>query len=63
MTLETKISVNNLVKGLIYRARYRAINQIGSGEFSDISYNRVATVPQAPPTPIITTVDQSKIVL
>ena len=63
MTLETQVLVDGLSKGFIYRVRYRAINQIGSGEWSDIAYKRAASVPAAPPVPVITEVDATKIVL
>lgn len=63
MTLETQVLVNGLTKGFIYRVRYRAINQIGSGDWSEIAYKRAASVPAAPPTPIITFVDATQIAL
>ena len=63
MTLETQVTVNGLTKGFIYRVRYRAINQIGTSDWSATAYKRAASVPAAPPTPIVTEVDATKIVL
>ena len=63
MTLETQVTVTGLSKGDIYRVRYRAINQIGSGEWGTIVFIRAASVPVPPPTPIVTSVDDSQIVL
>ena len=45
MTLETHVRANNLIKGAVYRVRYRAINSIGNGPWSDLTYARVAQVP------------------
>lgn len=61
MTLETQVTVNGLTKSFIYRVRYRAINQIGSGDWSDIGFLRAASVPAPPPTPIVTYVDATQI--
>jgi hypothetical protein len=63
MTLETQVQVNNLTKGAVYRARYRAINSIGSGEWSNLAYARVAKVPEAPPAPVVSSVDETHIQL
>lgn len=57
MTLETSVRVDGLTKGSIYRVRYRAINTIGHSEWSDLSYIRAASVPIAPPIPVIASVD------
>jgi len=59
MSLETEIKVKNLIKGAIYRVRYRAVNSIGSGEWSDLAYIRVAQVPEPPPTPVLTAVENT----
>ena len=61
MTLERQVRVDGLTKGNIYRVRYRAINQIGSGPWSPIAYKRAASVPAAPPSPAVTFVDESQI--
>ena len=57
MTLETQVKVNDLIKGAVYRVRYRAINSIGYGPWSDLTYARVAQVPRAPPKPEVVNVD------
>ena len=43
--------------GLTYRVRYRAINAIGEGEWSDVAYIRAATLPHSPPSPGVTSHD------
>ena len=63
MTLETSVRVSNLTKGAIYRVRYRASNQIGSGPWGDIAYLRVAQKPQPPTQPIVTYFDNTRISL
>lgn len=40
-----------IVKGRTFRVRYRAINSIGAGPWSDIAYIPASTVPKAPPKP------------
>ena len=51
-TLDTQVSVTSgIVKGLVYRVRYRAVNSIGPGDWSDVSYIPAATVPVAPTQP------------
>ncbi len=48
-TLDTEVTVTEgIVKGRLYRIRYRAINSIGPGPWSDIAYIPAATVPKAP---------------
>ena len=42
---------SNIVKGYIYRFKYRVLNQIGLSDFSDITYILAANVPQKPSTP------------
>ena len=61
MSLETEIKVTGLTQGATYRARYRASNQIGAGDWSDISYLLVANVPIATPMPILVSVDNLQI--
>lgn len=63
-TLDTEVTVSSgIVKGKTYRARYRAINSIGPGPWSPIAYIAASTVPKAPPMPIVTEVDNTKVVL
>jgi hypothetical protein len=54
---------DGLVRGLTYRVRYRAVNQIGAGEWSDIAYIRAVMLPHAPPSPRATHFDATSIVL
>lgn len=39
---------SNIVKGTLYRLRYRALNKIGWGNYSPIAYVRAANIPTAP---------------
>lgn len=41
-----------LIKGQIYAFRYRAINAIGAGEWSEAAKLRAAAIPIAPPRPV-----------
>lgn len=50
MTLTYTFS-NNVQKGDTYRARYRALNQVGWSGFSPIGYLIAASVPDAPQAP------------
>lgn len=61
MSLETKVLVQGLTKGAVYRVRYRATNTIGSGEWSDITFMRAAQAPIPPPSPHVAFVDNTKI--
>jgi hypothetical protein len=45
------IVTQGVVKGQEYAFRYRGINMIGNGLWSDIAIIKAATVPQAPPKP------------
>ena len=36
---------HGLEKGLTYRLKYRAVNEIGEGPWSDVTYVRAATLP------------------
>lgn len=47
--------------GLTYRVRYRAINVIGEGPWSDIAYIRAALLPEAPASPVVTYFDATRI--
>lgn len=48
-TTYTQFQVAGLSKGLAYRFRYRAVNQVGFSEWSPESLLTPATVPAAPP--------------
>ena len=61
MSLETQVFVKNLSKGIVYKVRYRAINSIGTGAWSELAFMRAAQVPIPPPSPIIAFVDNTKI--
>jgi len=37
-----------IVKGLLYRFRYRAKNEVGFGLYSDVAYILTATMPYNP---------------
>jgi len=61
-TLDSEITITqNIVKGRQYRLRYRAINLIGEGPWSDLAYVVASTFPKAPPKPMYTYVDNTKI--
>lgn len=61
-TLDSEITVtSSIVKGRQYRLRYRAINLIGNGPWSDLAYVTASTFPKAPPKPIYTYVDNTKL--
>ncbi len=63
-TLDTYVTVTKgIVKGLVYRVRYRAVNSIGPGPWSDVSYIPAATVPLAPPQPQVISVDNTQVTL
>ena len=45
-TLDTEVVITEgITKGKTYRVRYRAINSIGPGPWSDVEYIIAATVP------------------
>jgi len=54
---------DGIESGLIYRVRYRAVNQISEGPWSDTAYIRAATLPRAPPSPVASDFDATTIVL
>jgi hypothetical protein len=63
-TLATSVFLtakDGIQKGLTYRVRYRAVNEIGEGPWSDIAYVQAATLPMAPPSPVASSFDSSKI--
>jgi hypothetical protein len=64
-TLETSVFLtaanNGIEAGLTYRIRYRAINAIGEGPWSDVAYIRAALLPLAPASPIVTSFDGTSI--
>ena len=43
--------------------RYRAVNSIGPGPWSTINFIAAATVPKAPPQPLVYSVDNTKVIL
>lgn len=51
MTLSYTYS-KNVLKGQIYRSRYRALNAVGWSEYSPIGYLIAASAPSEPPTPL-----------
>jgi hypothetical protein len=61
-TLDSEITITkNIVKGRQYRLRYRAINLIGNGPWSDLAYVVASTFPKVPPKPLYTYVDNTKL--
>ena len=61
ISLETEIKLSNLLQSATYRARYRAINSIGKGGWSESAYLLVASPPNAPLKPILLSVDETQI--
>jgi hypothetical protein len=53
--------LTNLTMSATYRARYRALNVIGFGEWSEPAYLLVAAAPDAPLKPVLQSVDESLI--
>ena len=45
------VVTTNITKGELYTFRYRAINQVGAGDWSPIAILQAATVPSAPGQP------------
>ena len=64
-TLATKHTLTSayVTRGNTYGFRYRARNSYGWGGYSTIAYLTVATVPDAPPRPILDSVNSTHIVL
>lgn len=63
-TLSPSITVtNSIVRGNIYRVRYRAQNFNGWGDFSDVGYIKAATTPSTPPAPLYYDSDSTMIIL
>jgi hypothetical protein len=58
----TAYKITGVVSGQLYRLRYRALNEIGFGPYSDIAYILTATVPYNP-TPVTTTIVGSNVVI
>ena len=52
-----------MVKGLVYRVRYRVRNAVGWSDYSPIGYLRVADKPDAPPVPQFVEATSSTILL
>jgi len=51
--------VSGLTTKATYRARYRALNQIGFGDWSDTAYLLVAEMPAPPLKPVLSSVDET----
>ena len=49
--------------GLQYRVRYRGINSVGAGDWSDPTTIIASTVPGRPLTPVVTSADNTQITL
>lgn len=62
-SLSTAFSYNNVVKGRVYRVRYRIRNDIGWSVYSPMGYLRAADVPSAPPAVIAVTTSATEIAL
>jgi hypothetical protein len=63
-TLQTSVFLtaeDGLQSGLTYRVRFRAINEIGEGPWSDIAFVRAVVLPSAPPSPVVTAFDATQI--
>lgn len=63
-TLQTSVFLtaeDGLKSGLTYRVRFRAINEIGEGPWSDTAFVRAVVLPSAPPSPVVTFFDQTRI--
>jgi hypothetical protein len=57
-SLETSVFLtaesHGLEAGLLYRVRYRAINEIGEGPWSDVTFMRAVKLAESPPSPTVT---------
>ena len=62
-TLSTVANLFNVVKGRVYRTRYRVKNAVGWSEYSPMGYLRSADVPSAPPAPTTVSASASEIAL
>jgi len=63
-SLETAfILTDGVVKGQIFRFRYRTLNVNGWSDYSPISYIRAATLPQRPPAPSFLTATADSITI
>jgi hypothetical protein len=61
-TLDSEVTItDNIIKGKQYRLRYRAINLIGNGPWSEITYVVASTFPKAPKKPVYTFVDNTHV--
>jgi len=58
----TGVKTTNIVSGVSYRVRYRARNEIGFGEYSDIAYILTASKP-VNPTVITVVIVESNVVI
>ena len=50
----SRIVSEGIVTGNLYRSRYRAINQVGEGEYSPIGYIEASQAPDKPNAPTVT---------
>jgi hypothetical protein len=55
--------VSGVRRGLVFRARYRARNVNGWGEYSPIGYILAAVKPDAPPAPVFISATSTTITL
>lgn len=62
-TMQTTYTINNLEESRTYRLRYRVLNLVGWSQYSPVFYALVATVPVAPPTPVLVSATDSQISL
>ena len=66
-TLDTDVVItaqkHGIERGLLYRVRYRTVNEIGISEWSDTAHVRGVTLPMPPSSPEVTAFDNTKIVL
>lgn len=54
---------HGIQSGLTYRVRYRAINEIGEGPWSDVAFIKAMRLPLTPPSPTVQNFNDSVITL
>lgn len=62
-SLASNILITDVVKGRTYTFRYRAINAVGNGEYSDLLSVKAASKPAAPPKPTYTSSTSTSVTL
>ena len=63
-SMETSFIVaDNILKGKIYRFRFRSLNINGWSDYSPVSYIRAATLPERPPAPTFGTATNNLITI